>query len=119
MYKRFVIAATTIAALGGTAWAADMPMYSVKRRLHRMGYDWSGAYIGGHVGGGWSTTTFADPGGQSILNNCCVAISAVNNPGAATNGSGPSGFLGGVQAGFMYQIDVWWWALISTGPQPV
>ncbi len=66
-------------------------------------YDWSGYYVGGHVGGGWADTAFADPGGYSTLNNCCLLISQTNMPSAASDATG-AGFLGGVQAGWMYQL---------------
>jgi outer membrane immunogenic protein len=48
-------------------------------------YDWTGFYIGGHVGYGWSQNDWRDTFGL-----------AVSNPG--------NGFLGGGQAGFNYQI---------------
>jgi outer membrane immunogenic protein len=66
-------------------------------------YTWSGFYIGGHAGGGWTDTAFADPGGYSTLNNCCVLLSHTNEPGAASDATG-GGALGGVQAGWMYQL---------------
>ena len=87
--------------LGGSALAADLPIYS--KAPAPAAYDWSGVYIGGHVGGGWQTGTFADPGVGTVLNNCCIQISSTNNPGGSTNATG-SGFLGGVQLGGMYQI---------------
>jgi outer membrane immunogenic protein len=66
-------------------------------------YNWSGYYVGGHIGGGWADTAFSDPGGYSTLNNCCILISQTNMPSAASDATG-GGFLGGVQAGWMYQI---------------
>lgn len=67
-------------------------------------YDWSGFYVGGHVGGGWQNTTFTDPGLFSILNNCCEGVNFTNEPGAAASTTGSS-FLGGGQAGWMYQFE--------------
>jgi outer membrane immunogenic protein len=89
-------------AASSTALAADMGTPYSKAPAPAA-YDWSGVYIGGHVGGGWQDTSFADPGALPILFNCCVTISSVNNPGPISDGRGSS-FLGGVQAGWMYQV---------------
>ncbi len=78
----------------GTLLAKEVP---------KTDYNWSGYYIGGHIGGDWTATVFSDPGGYSTLNNCCLLISQTNMPGAAGDATG-GGFLGGVQAGFMYQL---------------
>jgi outer membrane immunogenic protein len=67
-------------------------------------YDWSGFYIGGHIGGAWSdkdwsalpTTAFAPLG---------VVIPV---PGAINIGSHRAdGFLAGAQAGFNFQSGPW------------
>ena len=67
-------------------------------------YDWSGLYVGAHVGSGWQDTTFSDPGAYSTIFNCCVLISGTNYPSAATDAKS-AGALGGVQAGWMHQIQ--------------
>jgi outer membrane immunogenic protein len=67
------------------------------------GYDWSGFYIGGHIGGGWTSTTFSDPGAQSVLYTCCFLIGDINNADPTSN-QGGSGFIGGAQVGWMYQV---------------
>lgn len=66
-------------------------------------YDWTGVYVGVHVGGGWQTTSFADPSAGPIMFNCCFLIGNVNTPGPIPDGNGSS-ILGGVQAGWMYQV---------------
>jgi outer membrane immunogenic protein len=53
-------------------------------------YNWTGLYVGAHVGGGWS-----DLGAAPFL-------------GSANNGSG---FIGGGQIGYNYQINQWVWGL--------
>ena len=81
------------------AIAADLP---VKARpvvpVAAPIYNWSGFYIGGNVGGGWSradylntanTTFFGDVGGP---------------PGFSHN---TSGFVGGGQVGFNWQVTNW------------
>jgi outer membrane autotransporter protein len=52
-------------------------------------YTWNGFYVGGHLGGVTSSETATDPNGFT----------------ASTD---PSGFLGGVQAGYNYQIAPNW-----------
>ena len=101
-----------------------MPMYS--KAPAPAAFDWGGVYIGGHIGGGWDTVTYADPGAGSTLNNCCLLISTTNMPTGSTK-SNNSSFLGGGQVGWMYQIgrlvvgsDVDWssTSLKTTGAGP-
>jgi outer membrane immunogenic protein len=94
----FIAFAASSAALG-----ADMSAPYNKAPAPTL-YDWSGVYVGGHIGGGWQGEEFADPGAGSILYNCCIFISSANNPGGAPNNTG-SAFLGGAQAGWMYQLS--------------
>lgn len=102
--RLILIAAAAMAALiGGPVRAADMAVKAPPPALAPATYDWTGFYIGGHVGGGWQTTSFSDPGALSILNNCCLFINSSNGPGSADSAKN-GGFLGGVQAGWMYQI---------------
>jgi opacity protein-like surface antigen len=54
-------------------------------------YDWSGFYLGGHVGAAYGTSTFSDPYGASIYGD------SVQTPG----------FLAGVQGGYNYQTGPW------------
>jgi outer membrane immunogenic protein len=100
--KTFALAAISAAALalGGPAQAADM---SFRAAPPPATYDWTGVYVGGHIGGGWSTTTFSDPAFLMEMNNCCIGAGPLANTGAAVRTTG-SGFLGGVQIGTMYQI---------------
>jgi outer membrane immunogenic protein len=53
-------------------------------------YNWTGLYVGVHVGGGWS-----DLGGNL----------------AGFGGNNGSGFIGGGQVGYNYQIGQWVWGL--------
>ena len=53
--------------------------------------DWTGFYVGGHIGGGWGTKDVFDPSQGGVL----IASGNV------------SGFLGGVQAGYNYQVNNW------------
>jgi outer membrane immunogenic protein len=102
--KKIIIASVAVGVFSGapviTALAADMP----SRPSAPTAYDWTGLYFGGHVGGGWQTADFNDPSSFPIL---------VNFPGGGLSfASGPgqqailnSGFLGGLQAGWNYQIQ--------------
>jgi len=105
------LAALAVAGvLGFTAHssAADLaaPLPVIKGPVAVSAFDWSGVYIGGHIGGGWTKNTFADPGATAIFNSCCN-IGGTPSPlsgGAAATDANTSSFLGGVQAGWMYQI---------------
>lgn len=77
------IAATLLA---GTALAADLPRKAPAGAFVSPGYNWTGFYVGGHVGYGWansSWTAVTDAASVSMTNN---------------------GFLGGGQIGFNYQV---------------
>lgn len=59
-------------------------------------YDWSGFYIGAHVGHGWGSQDWT----QTANNQ--------GNPNDTTSGAvRPKGFLGGVQAGYNFQSGKW------------
>jgi opacity protein-like surface antigen len=100
--KTALIGIATIAALIGTpVFAADMAVKAPPPSA--VAYDWTGLYIGAHVGGGWQNATFSGPSTLSILNNCCLEIGDTYGPGVASSATGGT-FLGGAQAGWMYQI---------------
>ena len=58
-------------------------------------YNWTGFYIGGHIGGAWSNASISDPIGGIFL-PAGIAL--------AHNGSS---FLGGFQLGYNYQTGPW------------
>ncbi|MGQ0682257.1 outer membrane protein [Bradyrhizobium sp.] len=78
--------AVALAALGGPAFAADMPARPYTKApaytAPAVVYNWTGFYIGGHVGGAFA--------GDNSLQ------------------SSDARFLGGVQAGFDYQLAPNW-----------
>ncbi len=89
---------------GGSAMSADIAYPKAPLPPPApLAYDWSGVYIGAHVGGGWETTRFADPDAYSNLVNCCIFIGTTQLGNAPTNANSSS-FLGGAQIGWMYQI---------------
>jgi len=85
-----VLALAGVAAFSGTASAADIirqPTYKAPPAgVMPVGYDWTGFYVGGHVGYGWANKNWTD--GFGLFN-----ISHDSD-----------GFLGGAQVGLNYQI---------------
>jgi outer membrane immunogenic protein len=84
--KRFVVGAAALAAVGCSAAevrAADLPYapraYTVNQPLNA--YSWAGPYLGGNLGYDWGT----------VSNNLTK----------------PSGFEGGLQAGYNWQSGPW------------
>src|SRR5215207_5605541 len=70
-----------------TALAADMPVKAPIRKAPIVApvYDWSGLYVGAHIGGAWSNSTVTN-----------------GNIGTSWN-TGGTGFIGGFQMGYNLQ----------------
>ena len=101
-----IFAVASFSLVGGQfAFAADLavktPVY--KAPPASVGYNWSGFYIGGHIGYGWADKDWTFLSGAGGLT--CAGVLAANN--RCDNSHRPDGFLGGVQAGFNWQIDHW------------
>ena len=58
-------------------------------------FDWSGIYIGGHIGGGWATNDISDP--SLGLIGVILGVPPIQTVDS-------SGFIGGGQIGWNYQI---------------
>jgi outer membrane immunogenic protein len=91
--KKFLLATVALIALGATvpALAADLaarPTYTKAPAYAAPIYNWTGFYVGGHVGGAWANNS--NFGGLAISNS--------------NNGQ----FLGGVQVGADYQFAPTW-----------
>lgn len=74
---------------GPTAWGADLPgRYEPGQPepAYTLAYDWSGPYVGGHLGFGWGQATFTDP---------------IRTPGWSIRND-MSGVIGGGQFGYNY-----------------
>ncbi|MBR0872954.1 porin family protein [Bradyrhizobium tropiciagri] len=84
--KKFLLGTVALAAFAGPAFAADMPARTYTKAppvtAPALVYNWTGFYIGGHVGGG-----FTD--GTNLMGS-------------------DARFLGGVQGGFDYQFAPNW-----------
>ncbi|ESX92327.1 outer membrane beta-barrel protein [Mesorhizobium sp. LNJC403B00] len=92
--KTLLLASFAVFAFAGSsAWAADpmIPMADAP-----VG-SWTGCYVGGNLGGGWSDID------QRQVGKVGTPISLDNDYGS---GSG-SGFIGGAQLGCDYQMDRW------------
>jgi outer membrane immunogenic protein len=95
--KKLLLGTAALVALvaGGSAMAADQrvkaPVYKAAPPV--AAYDWTGFYVGGHVGYGWAKPGVSDPITGAPL------VSPLPSP---------KGFLGGVQAGVNYQFITGW-----------
>ena len=103
MFKRLIISG--LAVIGsvsflGMAQAADLPVKSSPYIAPAPVWSWTGFYIGGHVGAGWGTTS-ATLDGNSL--SPPFPPGALGSIPLANNSS--SGFLGGVQLGYNYQVS--------------
>jgi outer membrane immunogenic protein len=80
-----------------SAQAADLPFKAAPRAVAPApaAYDWSGIYVGAHVGGGWATNDISNPSFGLIGTFLGVPVVQTTDS---------SGILGGVQAGWNYQI---------------
>lgn len=100
-FQYAVLSTVVVIGLASIASAADMP---AKRLIHRAPvpiFSWTGFYVGVNAGGHWGrdkvTTT------TSVVN---FSGAAAANIDAATPGTNsPSGFIGGLQAGYNWQVS--------------
>jgi outer membrane immunogenic protein len=98
--KKILLAGITAAALcGEPAVAADMPVKAPIYKADPM-FSWTGFYVGGHVGGGWSSDWKSEI--QWLPSQ--AAAGDANLPMKASGSS----FLGGGQVGFNWQFDPKW-----------
>jgi outer membrane immunogenic protein len=110
MRKLFLLGLSTFAALmfGSIAQAADMPVKAPPMAAPVM-YNWTGFYIGGHIGGAW-----ADRNGHDRFdgNNCFwgewSGRVCFDDGGFGRN---DGRFIVGGQVGFNYQVNNWVWGV--------
>lgn len=84
-----LLAATTLGV--GAAAASDLPVRRAPAPMYSPApvYNWTGFYVGGHIGGAWSNADLSDLAGPAWM---------------SVNGSG---FLGGGQLGYNWQAGNW------------
>jgi outer membrane immunogenic protein len=68
-------------------------------------FTWTGCYVGGHVGGGWSRTPFTDPGLGSGFPGGALTTGGAVGDRIGVNGDG---VVGGAQVGCDYQFASHW-----------
>jgi outer membrane immunogenic protein len=104
MKKFLTIVAGTIAlAISGPANAADLAARPyTKAPAAVAAYDWSGFYVGATAGGSWGSfdpTTSTDGGSYFVGVGSTAAANA-----AGAQSIKPSGFTGGLEAGYNFQF---------------
>jgi outer membrane immunogenic protein len=93
-----LLAAAISFGIAQSAWAADLPARPVYKAPVAIPVTptWTGFYIGGHAGYGWSSTDWGFP------------VVGFYNPAPGMGFStDPKGFMGGVHGGYNYQIGTW------------
>jgi outer membrane immunogenic protein len=98
--KKVLFAGLALVSFGAVApgYAADMPVKAPMMAAPVAGYNWTGLYIGAHVGGGWGHNQ------STVTDN-----SSGNFPiGTTTAPFDKAGILGGAQAGFNWQFAPQW-----------
>jgi outer membrane immunogenic protein len=109
MRKLHLLGLGTFAAmmLGGAAQAADMPVKAPPPPPPVM-YNWTGFYIGGHVGGAW-----ADRNGHDRFDGTtnCVDFDAIVCFDDHDFGRNRGRLIAGGQVGFNYQVNQWVWGV--------
>ncbi len=96
--KKFAFISMALGAVvaSSSVQAADLAFKAPPRAVAPAAtFDWSGIYIGGHIGGGWATNDISDPG-------LGIVGTILGVPPIQTVDS--SGFIGGGQIGWNYQL---------------
>jgi outer membrane immunogenic protein len=101
--KKLLLATAAVCALGiGSASAADLaarPYTKAPAPYVSPVYDWTGFYVGGHVGGGWADQ------GHTIRDDGTVGSGIGSFNSGHLGNDNLSGVLGGVQGGFNWQVN--------------
>ncbi len=84
-----LIGCCACAFVAAPALAADLPVKAPPAPAPIPVFSWTGFYLGANVGGAWSNSTITD--------NVTGASLSTDN----------SGFIGGGQVGFNYQVNNW------------
>ncbi len=98
MKPAWIILASSLCAPGSVAMAADWPVTRpVKALPVATAFDWSGFYLGAHVGFGWgrASAVLADPAVTATYHNFGGAVGGLQ---AGVNWVSPSGILLGFEA---------------------
>jgi outer membrane immunogenic protein len=114
MKRACAIICSVLGLLSGPAIAADMPIpyYKAQPLPAVPAYSWSGFYVGATAGGAWSdpgvasnvTGLFCSNGGGAFCPYQAITFAAAN---PAHYGPKASGFVGGADLGYNWQIGRW------------
>ena len=91
--------------LGGAAQAADMPLKAPPPVAPAM-YNWTGFYIGGHIGGAWLDANGHDR--FDPLHHCIDGWVCFDDSGLGRNNGR---FIAGGQIGYNYQVNQFVWGI--------
>src|SRR6478752_368063 len=94
-----LLAATSALALASAASAADLRM-PTKGPMPAPMFNWSGFYVGAHIGGTWGTT---EAEVNSITVPGLLALGGITLP---VTSQAFNGFIGGGQAGYNWQSGI-------------
>jgi outer membrane immunogenic protein len=101
MYRKLLLASVGALALtGSVAFAADYPTHAPPPVYLPPIFTWTGIYVGGQIGYGWGSYTFADPFDNAF--------------GTTGLGGSPSGVIGGAHVGYNYQVNQFVFGLEGT-----
>lgn len=109
MLSRLLLASVSTAAFAGMAFAADLPSHAPPPVFTPPPplYSWTGFYVGVNAGYHWGNSSFnftsTDTDGPAVGGGLGVAQQFGVIPFTGT--SGASGFIGGGQFGYNYQIN--------------
>jgi outer membrane immunogenic protein len=112
--KRLLLASATLLVLTGLerAWAGDMPppvIYpagaapTLVYPAARPPFIFTGFYVGGTVGGALGSSKYIESAGGAFAGLGGRAVSNIN--AAGTSSTAPRGVIGGIEAGYNWQID--------------
>lgn len=91
--KAFLLGVSTLALASSIAAAADLPARNLPVQQAPLPiFLWTGPFVGAHVGGTWGNTSVTE---TPVCGGPC---------GVVTYGHRDNGFVGGVQAGYNYQM---------------
>src|SRR5580698_9964917 len=103
-FGRILMGCVAAGALSCSANAADLPVKAGPMPPIEV-YNWTGFYVGGNVGGDWGRSDTFSPIANSGVGRKYVGspIADINNQ--AVQSVRGSGFTGGAQAGYNYQVN--------------
>jgi outer membrane immunogenic protein len=106
--KTILLAAAALAAIGGAAQAADMPLKAPPAPVACTMCDWNGFYIGVNAGAGIGMSKTTDTANFSAPGTLAAISPGILNPVIADSFTrAPFGFIGGGQIGYNLQAAAW------------